>query len=68
MKEVKFLIEGMHCNGCVMNVTKAILNLPGIEDVKVTLETKEAKIIFDPDEITLEEIKEAVIKSGYKPV
>ena len=66
-KEIKFKVEGMMCNGCVNTVTNAIQSLPGINEVKVSLDDKEAFIVFDPEEITLEEIKEAVLKSGYTP-
>ncbi|HDS09533.1 MAG TPA: copper chaperone [Firmicutes bacterium] len=66
MKEEIFKISGMHCSGCVMTVKNAIENLPGIEKVEVELEKKEAKVIFDSEYITIEDIKEAVLKIGYK--
>ena len=61
-KEEKFTVSGMACQGCVNNVTTAIESLPGIEKVEVSLDKKEAFVIFDPEQITLNEIKE---KNGY---
>lgn len=65
MKEERFKVTGMSCGGCVSRVTKAIEALPGIEKAEVSLEKGEAFVIFDEDEILINEIKEAVTKAGY---
>ena len=39
-----FKVNGMKCNGCVINVENAIKKLPGIESVEVDLETAMAVV------------------------
>ena len=34
----EFAVTGMHCGGCVNSVTRAISRVPGVKDVKVSLE------------------------------
>ena len=38
MKEKHLKIEGMHCQHCVANVTKALEAVPGVRNVVVSLE------------------------------
>ena len=66
MKSVNIKVEGMACNGCVSTVTKAIEQLPGIKLVDVSLENGNAYVEFDENEISLDEIKKAIINSGYQ--
>ena len=46
-------IHGMHCNSCVMNITQAVEDLPGIHNVKVSFDDQSANILYDPDVIDL---------------
>ena len=58
-------IKGMSCNHCVMTVTRALDNIKGIKNVKVSLEKGEAT--FDeetPVEVNM--IKEQIKKAGYE--
>jgi copper chaperone CopZ len=56
-----FKIDGMHCNGCVARVTKALA--PLADEVNVTLEP--GRITLDaPDAVSLEEVRAAVAKAG----
>ncbi len=57
----EFTIEGMHCNGCVARVTKALQAIA--DDVQVTLEPPRATLEAS-DPLTLEEVKAAVQKAG----
>jgi copper chaperone CopZ len=57
----EFIIEGMHCNGCVARVTKALQSIA--DDVQVTLEPPRATLeVADP--VSLDEVKDAVKKAG----
>ena len=61
--EQKFQIEGMHCNGCVARVTKALT--PLADEVSVTLDPP--RITIDGDPVSLDEVRAAVAKVGdYK--
>ena len=61
-KEIK--IEGMMCQNCVKHVTKALENIDGVEEVKVSLENKNA-IIEASSNISDKTIKDAVDEAGY---
>ncbi|MGQ9818983.1 MAG: SO_0444 family Cu/Zn efflux transporter [Candidatus Kapaibacteriales bacterium] len=58
----KFKVEGMTCNHCVMNVTKAIRNVPGVRDVKVDLTEGS---VFIEGEFLSESVRDAVESIGY---
>ncbi len=60
-------ISGMSCEHCVKRVTKALESLPGVKNVKVSLEKGEAT--FErPENLSLEEIARAIEEAGYKVV
>ncbi len=58
-------VYGMHCQGCVNNVTNALTSLKGVGDVQVNLEEKKVTIMFDGDRASLGHVKKAITKSGY---
>ncbi len=58
-------IEGMSCEHCVRAVEQALGKVQGVENVRVSLENKEAKIEAASD-VDMEEVKKAVEEEGYK--
>ena len=63
MKTIK--INGMSCHHCVMAVIRALEEIDGIRDIRVSLEKGEAT--FDeekPVDITI--IREKIKKAGYE--
>lgn len=58
-------VTGMHCDGCVNTVTKALKGLDGVQDAKVTLENEQAKVEFDPAKLGSDDLKNAIEESGY---
>ena len=57
-------ISGMSCGHCVMAVTKALQKIPGISNVRVSLEKGEAA--FDEERpVAGNTIREAVKKAGF---
>ena len=61
-------VEGMHCAACSAAVEKALKKLDGVNEVTVNLAAERADIIFDPNRVRLEDLIEAVEKSGYELV
>ena len=59
-------ISGMHCDGCVNTLTGVLAEMEGVGDVKVSLEYEQAKVKFDPEEVSPEELKKAVEEKGYE--
>ena len=56
-------IEGMHCGACVRRVTTALQAVPGVQVGSV--EVGSAKLAFDPEEATAQEIAAAVNGIGF---
>ena len=63
--EVTIGVYGMTCGHCQKRVADAISSLEGIESVDVNLESEYATVSFDPEKVTLEDIKAAIRKAGY---
>lgn len=59
--EQSFEITGMHCNGCVARVSKALA--PLADEVSVTLEPPHA-VFETPDPLTAEEVQTALKPIG----
>jgi copper chaperone len=56
-------IEGMHCGACVRRVTNALQTVPGVQINSV--EVGSAKLSFNPEATTPEEISAAVNGIGF---
>jgi copper chaperone CopZ len=50
----------MTCDGCVKNVTNGIKRIKAIRDVKVTLDTGDVAVLYDPNVMNAVEIYDAV--------
>lgn len=59
-------VDGMTCNGCVRSVTNVLQDLPGVDSVEVTLESARASVTFDPKEIDLARLREAIADAGFE--
>ncbi len=68
MTEKTLSIEGMTCASCSQTVEKATGKLDGVQEANVNLATEELRITYDENEITLDQIKQAVDDAGYKAV
>lgn len=63
--EVVVRIDGMMCEHCAGHVREALLKLPGVKSVEVSLQEKKATIKSKkPLELAL--IQKAVEEAGYK--
>lgn len=65
MKEEQLTVTGMTCAACVRAVERGVTKLPGIIEANVNLATEKLNIKYDDTQVSLDHIKEAVIKSGY---
>lgn len=63
--EITIGVYGMTCGHCQKSVADAISSLNGVESVDVNLEAESATVIFDPEKVSTDDIKEAVRKAGY---
>ena len=66
MANVTLKIKGMSCQHCVVSISKALKDLKGVKDVKVSLEKGSAEVNYDDKLVTLSQMKDAVVvDAGY---
>jgi copper ion binding protein len=58
-------VTGMHCDACVKTVTKALTEIEGVNDAKVSLEYEQAKVKFSASKVSEEDFKAAIEGKGY---
>ncbi|HET8803965.1 MAG TPA: heavy metal-associated domain-containing protein [Aequorivita sp.] len=63
---VKIPIEGMSCMSCVANVKNTLSDLNGVTEVRMSLKNKETTLQYNPQEISLDSIRQAIDKIGYE--
>jgi Cu+-exporting ATPase len=59
-------IGGMTCAACSARVQRALEKLEGIESAAVNLATEKATVMYNPVQIRVSAIKEAIEKAGYQ--
>ena len=62
----EFAVTGMHCGGCVNSVTRAISRVPGVKDVKVSLEKNAATVEYDGAAVAPAAIVAAIVAAGFE--
>ena len=68
LKTISLHISGMMCAACVAHNEEALSSLPGVTKAVVNLATGKARVEYDPDKVTLEDMKKAVSDVGYEVV
>ena len=58
-------ISGMTCAACSARVQRALEKAPGVESANVNLLTSMATVSYHPDEVAVEQLLEAIRKTGY---
>uniref|UniRef100_A0A8C3TGY0 Copper-transporting ATPase 2 n=1 Tax=Chelydra serpentina TaxID=8475 RepID=A0A8C3TGY0_CHESE len=53
-------VEGMHCQSCVKNIEGNISGLPGVQNIKVSLERKNTVVQFNPNIMTPISLQQAI--------
>ncbi len=66
-KETVIMIDGMHCAMCSSRMQKAFEGAKGVREAEVNLENKSARVVFDADKLTEEDLKTIVRETGYTP-
>lgn len=64
-KQTVIGVGGMHCQGCVNNVTNVLQALPGVERVEVSLDAARAVIVHDEARATEAQLREAIEDAGF---
>lgn len=67
-KKIEFSIEGMHCGSCAIGIQMALSTKEGVAKSSVDYNGKKASVEFDPDKISLDDLKKPIEDMGYKVV
>jgi len=59
-------ISGMDCAECTRHVRRAIEDVPGVRSVEVFLGAQKAAVLLDPDRASVDAIRAAVGRAGYR--
>ena len=62
---VHFVVDGVHCGGCVKRVERAVTALHGVTSGRLNLSTKRLAVCFDAAQIAPGAIAAAVGAAGY---
>lgn len=68
MKKIEIKVEGMHCEGCSKRLTKVLSNVDGVSFAEVSLEDKLAKIEYDENIATVENLEESIEDAGFEVI
>ena len=63
--QVALQVEGMHCGSCAKLVERALKATPGVTSATVILAKQQAVVGYDPQQVTVEALKSAVVTQGY---
>jgi copper chaperone CopZ len=64
--EINFLIVGITCTGCAMDMENIMLGMHGVEEATVNYQDGIFSITYDPDEIEEKTIVKKVKNLGFK--
>uniref|UniRef100_A0A8D1M064 Copper-transporting ATPase 1 n=1 Tax=Sus scrofa TaxID=9823 RepID=A0A8D1M064_PIG len=68
VNSVTICVEGMTCSSCVWTIEQHIGKLNGVHHIKVSLEEKNATIIYDPKLHTPKTLQDAVDDMGFDAI
>ncbi len=63
--KVELRVTGMSCAACSARIDKKLNSLPGVHQAGVNLATEKATIDYDPAQMTVDQLIEAVTSIGY---
>ena len=65
-ESIALKITGMTCASCAQNIEKALSNLEGVSSASVNFAMGRATVYYDPELVSVAEIKRAVKDIGYE--
>lgn len=64
MEKKVFMVNGMKCEHCKMNVENAIKGINGVSNAEVSLKDKNVTVEYDAAKVSPDQMKEAVEAAG----
>jgi copper chaperone CopZ len=65
MEKLTLFIKDMHCANCAMRIEGIEDELPGIRQISASYRQAAVKVEYDPERISVIEIRAAIEKLGY---
>lgn len=66
--KIMFKVKGMTCASCANKVEVALKGVTGVSKASVNVATHGAIIEYEPKQVSIPQLKEAVSKIGYELV
>lgn len=63
-----FLINGMHCVSCSLNIDAALEEKDGVTESKTSYAKAETSVLFDSSKVTIPELQKSIEDLGYSVV
>jgi len=67
LETIEIATEGEDCDECVRKLRDPLLQIPGVQNVKVNTERERVLVTFDARKTHAPDLHDAILKSGYKP-
>lgn len=65
MENTVIKVGGMSCQGCVKNITDVLSSLAGVSSAVVSLDAGEAKLVYEPQQVSREVLLTAIEDAGF---
>lgn len=65
-KTIVIEVDGMTCAGCEPHINDTLKQLNGVASSQASYQNKNVKVVYNPKQITLEQLKKAIDEIGYK--
>ena len=62
----RFVVSGMHCDGCAQGITSELKRAPGVAFASVSFSNKLAVIAYDTNRFSIKGLKKVIVKAGYQ--
>ena len=68
MQQQNMKLSGMTCAACAQRIEKVTAKLPGVSQASVNFAAEKLAITFDEQQISAQQIQDAVSKAGYEAI
>ena len=62
----RFIVSGMHCDGCAQGITSELKRTPGVAFASVSFSNKLAIVAYDTNRVSAKGLKKVIIGAGYE--
>lgn len=67
-QRVVFVIRGLECASCAIDVGRALRKIPGIAEININYMINKGYVEFNPQQITWDAVSKALTDRGYSIV